>query len=69
MHLPDFKEARTRDKRKYNRIDFKIDDNIKKKYLGKKYYVKTYGCQMNEHDTENICALLEVSAINSANDV
>lgn len=68
MHLPDFKEARTRDKRKYNRIDFKIDDSIEKKYLGKKYYVKTYGCQMNEHDTENICALLEALGFSLVDD-
>ncbi len=26
---------------------------------GKTYYVKTYGCQMNEHDSENIRAILE----------
>ena len=59
MHLPDYKEARTRDKREYNRIDFSIDPDIEKKYVGKSYFVKTYGCQMNEHDSENICALLE----------
>jgi len=59
MHLPDYKEARTRDKREYNRIDFSLDTNIEKKYVGKSYFVKTYGCQMNEHDSENICALLE----------
>ena len=27
--------------------------------FGKTYYVKTYGCQMNEHDSENIRAILE----------
>ena len=30
MHLPDYREARSRSKKKYNRIDFKIDDNIEK---------------------------------------
>ena len=59
MHLPDFKEARTRDKRKYNRVDYSLDKSISNKYKGMKYYIKTYGCQMNEHDTENIEALLE----------
>ncbi len=59
MHLPNYKEARTRDKRKYNRIEFSLDKNIEKKYVGKTYFIKTYGCQMNEHDSENICALLE----------
>ena len=23
----------------------------------KTYYIKTYGCQMNERDSENICAM------------
>ena len=59
MHLPDYKEARTRDKRDYSRIDFKFDEKVLNKYSGKKYFIKTYGCQMNEHDSENIGALLE----------
>lgn len=58
MHLPDFKEARTRDIRDYNRVDFKFNDEICDKYKGKKFFLKTYGCQMNEHDSENISALL-----------
>ena len=59
MHKPDYKEARTRDKRDYKRIDFSFDKDILNKYCGKTYYIKTYGCQMNEHDSENIAALLE----------
>ena len=59
MHLPDYKEARTRDKRKYNRVNFTIDKTVIGKYKGKKYFIKTYGCQMNEHDSENIAAMLE----------
>ncbi len=59
MHKPDYKEARTRDKRDYKRMDFSFDKDILNKYCGKTYYIKTYGCQMNEHDSENISALLE----------
>ena len=59
MHLPDYKDARTRDKREYKRVSFKIDDKLKDKYQNKSYFIKTYGCQMNEHDSENIAALLE----------
>ena len=59
MHLPDYIEARTRDKREYNRIDFDIDKKTIGKYKGKTFFIKTYGCQMNEHDSENISALLE----------
>lgn len=29
MHLPDFKEARTRDIRPYKRIEFKEDSKVK----------------------------------------
>ena len=59
MNLPDFLEAKTRDKRNYSRIDFSFDNSIKNKYKGKTYFIKTYGCQMNEHDSERIGALLE----------
>ena len=59
MRIPDFNEARTRDKRLYKRLDFKLDESVLGKYSGKKYFIKTYGCQMNEHDSENISALLE----------
>ena len=59
MHLPDYKEARTRDKRDYNRVHFELDPKFINKYSGKKYFIKTYGCQMNEHDSENYAALLE----------
>jgi tRNA-2-methylthio-N6-dimethylallyladenosine synthase len=27
--------------------------------IGKKYFIKTYGCQMNVHDSEELCAHLE----------
>lgn len=59
MRIPDFNEARTRDKREYKRLDFSLDESVLGKYSGKKYFIKTYGCQMNEHDSENIAALLE----------
>ena len=60
MKKPDFKEARKRDCNKVSIIrNFKIEDNMKVIGLNKKYLVKTYGCQMNERDSENICAMLE----------
>lgn len=58
MHLPNYIDARKRDNREYKRVDFKFDEDIKNKYKGKTFYLKTYGCQMNEHDSENISALL-----------
>ena len=60
MKKPDFKEARRRNSNEVSIIrDFKIEDNMKNIGLNKKYLVKTYGCQMNERDSENICAMLE----------
>ena len=58
MHLPNYKDARRREDKDYKRVDFKFDSKIKDKYKGKTFYLKTYGFQMNEHDSENIEALL-----------
>ena len=58
MKLPNLEEARKRNKIDYKTISFKFDDKLENKFKGKKYFLKTYGCQMNEHDSENIEALL-----------
>ena len=58
MNLPNYKEARKREKN-YKRISYILDKKYIGKYSEKKYFLKTYGCQMNEHDSENIKALLE----------
>ena len=68
MHIPDFNEARTRDKRDYKRLDFELDKDVLGKYKGKKYFIKTYGCQMNEHDSEVIGALLEKLGFEAVDD-
>ena len=39
--------------------EYIMNADLKKLGIGKKYFVKTYGCQMNEHDGENIKAILE----------
>lgn len=57
MNLPDYIEARKRTKEKVD-IEYYHND-IKNIGLGKTYHIKTYGCQMNEHDSENIKAILE----------
>ena len=59
MHKPDFKEARTMDKRNYETKKFELDEKYRNYFKGKTYYLKTYGCQMNEHDSENIEAILK----------
>ena len=52
MRLPDMSEAKKRNRIDYKTIDFNIDDSLKDKFKGKKFFLKTYGCQMNEHDSE-----------------
>ena len=58
MNLPDYKEAKKRNK-DYKTVIYNIDSDLIGKYSDKKYFLKTYGCQMNEHDSENIKAMLE----------
>ena len=58
MRLPNYSDARRREDKDYKRIDFKFSEEFKDKYVGKTFFLKTYGCQMNEHDSENIEALL-----------
>lgn len=38
---------------------FQIDDELRSMGVGKKYLIRTYGCQMNEHDTETMQGILE----------
>ena len=57
MHLPDFNEEKNRTKTSINYIY--IDDNIKQEVNDKKYFLRTYGCQMNVHDSEAFAHILE----------
>ena len=47
------KDAKKRGKEevKYHN-DFEIPEEFKGMGNGRKFYIRTYGCQMNEHDTE-----------------
>lgn len=57
MNLPDLKEARKRtDKEvKIKSVSYDIPNVME----GKKFFLKTYGCQMNVHDSEEIRKYLE----------
>ena len=58
MSMPDYKLARKRTKDKVEVRNFEIDKSLVGVGLNKKYFLKTYGCQMNEHDSENIKGML-----------
>ena len=61
MNLPNLNEARKRTNKEIliKTNEYIVKENLKELGLGKKYYIKTYGCQMNVHDSENIKAILE----------
>ena len=57
MHKPDLCVAKNREKVKINYVNLDLD--IKPVFKGKKYFLRTYGCQMNVHDSEEIRYYLE----------
>jgi len=61
MNLPSIKEARVRTDKKVEikRCEYMLDSVELKLGVGKKYFILTYGCQMNVHDSENIRAIME----------
>ena len=61
MLTPNLKEAHKRTNcETITKLDeYNIPIHLKKIGKGKTYFIKTYGCQMNEHDSENVKAILE----------
>mgnify|MGYP003288953105 CR=1 FL=1 len=61
MNLPNMKEAKIRTKNKVNikYDDYVIDSELEVLGKDKNYLILTYGCQMNEHDSENISGIME----------
>ena len=58
MKLPNLEDAKIRNKEsvKYYEANILKNQNL---FQGKKYFLKTYGCQMNVHDSELIKNLVE----------
>ncbi|MEG2351091.1 MAG: tRNA (N6-isopentenyl adenosine(37)-C2)-methylthiotransferase MiaB [Bacilli bacterium] len=61
MLKPNFKDAKKRTDKEVRILkdEYKLTDFQKNVGRNKTYYIKTYGCQMNEHDSEILSAILE----------
>jgi len=68
MKLPNLKEAQ---KRTNNEVEYiYLNDNYDKNtFKGQKYFLRTYGCQMNVHDSEEIAARLESLGFTSTDSI
>lgn len=56
---PDLKQAKKRGKEDVAVLyDFEIPEDMREIGKGKKFLIRTYGCQMNEHDSENMAGIL-----------
>lgn len=69
---PSLKDAKKRGKEEVEyHDDFAIPEQFRGMGDGKKFYIRTYGCQMNEHDTEVMAGIfmaLGYEATNSVDD-
>ncbi len=68
MLKPNMQEAKKRSNRSLEFENFELDSEYKNIGVGLTYCVKTYGCQMNEHDSENIKAILESMSFTELDD-
>ncbi len=57
--FPNLLEAKKRTNNEVKNYKYTRCNDYNNIGINKKYYIKTYGCQMNVHDSENIKALLE----------
>ena len=57
MNKPNFKEAMNRKKVPINYLE--LNETFTKRFTDKKFFLRTYGCQMNVHDSEQIRNYLE----------
>lgn len=59
MHMPNLKEARKRTNQEVITKNYESNLAYQELLKDKAFYLKTYGCQMNEHDSENMIAILK----------
>ncbi|MFD2045723.1 tRNA (N6-isopentenyl adenosine(37)-C2)-methylthiotransferase MiaB [Ornithinibacillus salinisoli] len=66
---PDINKARKRRKEDVQfHYDFSIPEDMANIGKGKKFLIRTYGCQMNEHDTEVMAGILTEMGYESTSD-
>ncbi|GAK10993.1 tRNA (N6-isopentenyl adenosine(37)-C2)-methylthiotransferase MiaB [Geomicrobium sp. JCM 19039] len=57
---PNYRQGQRRRRKEVEfHYDFSVPEQMKQIGQGKRYYIRTYGCQMNVHDTENMAGILE----------
>ncbi|USG68032.1 tRNA (N6-isopentenyl adenosine(37)-C2)-methylthiotransferase MiaB [Brevibacillus ruminantium] len=67
---PSLKEAKKRGKEEIQvHYNFDIPEDMKEIGKGKHYHLRTYGCQMNEHDSETISGILEQMGYSAVEEV
>lgn len=59
MNMPSLQEAKKRTNKEVQTERYQKNDSYNEVLGGKSFYIKTYGCQMNEHDSENMKAILK----------
>jgi len=59
MNMPSLKEAKKRTNKEVVTEFYKKNKDLETTLKGKTFHIKTYGCQMNEHDSENMIAMLK----------
>jgi len=70
FQAPSLKDAKQRGKEEIKvHYDFTISDEMREIGKGKRYHVRTYGCQMNEHDSETISGILEQMGYTSSEEI
>ena len=68
MNMPNINDARKRTKKDVNYI-YLDEYSGEKIFKGKKYFLRTYGCQMNVHDGEEIAFRLEEMGFSSTEEL